>query len=443
MKSLILRHLIHLYLLDIIPSKIRGIIFKSKFNRQLKWVAKEIPYYEKLKLDKINLEAFPIINKSIWIENYSELNNLNLHYNDLYAEAKKQEISRDFNGLFRGHTIGLSSGTSGKPGIILVSKNERAIWVATVLKNIIGLKLKKRKVAFFLRSNSTLYESVKSKLLEFSYFDLSLPLEQLKLQLLEYKPDIIVAPSTVLNKILENHDSVSLNNLEQIIAVAEVFDDLTKNALKNQFPKVQLSEVYQATEGLLAYSCKLGNIHFNSNQIHAEFEDLPLVNKSEILPKDVFRKQLIITDFTRKAQPLIRYRMGDIVQIRKNICPCGNTNTWIHIIEGRQEDQLQFRNKAGDSIWLFPDSVRQWIIQSSQNVKDFCVIQLTNKSVEIQLNIVESEFEIVKQFIQHKFDEFSQINELESLSLIFNNSEINHPLNRKNSRVINKTRNGI
>jgi len=234
MKILILRHLIYLYLLDIIPSKIRGIIIKSKFNRQLKWVAKDIPFYEKLKLDRISLEAFPIINKSIWIENYSELNNLNLHYNDLYAEAKKQEISRDFNGLYLGYTIGLSSGTSGKPGIILVSKNERAIWVATILKNIIGLKFKKRKVAFFLRSNSTLYESVKSKLLEFSYFDLSLPLEQLKLQLLEYKPEIIVAPSTVLNKILENHDSVSLNNLEQIIAVAEVFDDLTKNALKKE-----------------------------------------------------------------------------------------------------------------------------------------------------------------------------------------------------------------
>ena len=443
MKILILRHLIHLYLLDIIPSKIRGIIIKSKFNRQLKWVAKEIPYYKKLKLDKITLEAFPIINKSIWIENYSELNNLNLHYNDLYVEAKKQEISRVFNGLYRGYTIGLSSGTSGKPGIILVSKNERAIWVATILKNIIGLKLKKRKVAFFLRSNSTLYESVKSKLLEFSYFDLSLPLESLKLQLLEYKPDIIVAPSTVLNKILENHDSKSLNNLEQIIAVAEVFDDLTKNALKNQFPKVQLSEVYQATEGLLAYTCKMGNMHFNSNQIHAEFEDLPMANENESLPNDVLRKQLIITDFTRKSQPLIRYRMGDIVQISQNSCPCGSLNTRIYKIEGRQEDCLQFDNKVGDSIFLFPDSLRQWIIQSSQNLIDFYVTQLDNRTVQIQLNIVESEFEMVKQFIQHKFDEFSLVNGLEAILLIFNNSEINHPLNSKNSRVLNKTRNGI
>lgn len=443
MKILILRHLIHLYLLDIIPSKIRKILILSKLNGHLKWVVKEIPFYEKLKLHKISLEAFPIINKSIWIDNYSELNNLNLHYNNLYNEAKKQEISRDFNGLYQGYTIGLSSGTSGKPGIILVSKNERAIWVATILKNIIGLKFKKRKVAFFLRSNSTLYEAVKSKLLEFSYFDLSLPLDQLKQQLLEYKPEIIVAPSTVLNKILENQDSVSLNSLEQIIAVAEVFDDLTKNALKNQFPKVQLSEVYQATEGLLAYTCKLGNMHFNSNQIHAEFEDLPLANDRETLPNNVLRKQLIITDFTRKAQPLIRYRMGDIVQISQNICPCGSLNTMIYKIEGRQEDCLHFNNKMGDSIWLFPDSVRQWIIQSSQNVIDFYVTQLDNKTVQVQLNIVESEFEIVKPFIQRKFEEFSQVNGLESITIIYNNSEIYHPLNSKNSRVLNKTKNGI
>ena len=87
--------------------------------------------------------------------------------------------------------------------------------------------------------------------------------------------------------------------------------------------------------------------------------------------------------------------------------------------------------------------MRQWIIQSSQNVIDFYVTQLDNKTVQIQLNILESEFEMVKVFIQHKFDEFSQVNGLEPISLMFNNSEINHPLNSKNSRVINKTRNGI
>jgi len=112
-------------------------------------------------------------------------------------------------------------------------------------------------------------------------------------------------------------------------------------------------------------------MHLNSNQIHAEFEDLPQAYEGESLPNDVLRKQLIITDFTRKAQPLIRYRMGDIVQISQNLCPCGSLNTRIYKIEGRQEDCLLFNNKLDDSIYLFPDIVRQWIIQSSDNVIDF------------------------------------------------------------------------
>ena len=61
------------------------------------------------------------------------------------------------NSMIGDITVGLSSGTSGNRGIFLVSEDERAEWVASVLVRVIGLSLKQRKVAFFLRANSELY----------------------------------------------------------------------------------------------------------------------------------------------------------------------------------------------------------------------------------------------------------------------------------------------
>ncbi len=54
------------------------------------------------------------------------------------------------------------------------------------------------KIAFFLRANSNLYTTLSSRRIEFRYFDL---LEEMKghaAALEEFRPDILVAPATVL-----------------------------------------------------------------------------------------------------------------------------------------------------------------------------------------------------------------------------------------------------
>lgn len=46
----------------------------------------------------------------------------------------------------------------------------------------------------------------------------------------------------------------------------------------------------------------------------------------------------MVTDLERKAQPIIRYRLNDILVERKEPCGCGSPFLALEKIEGREDD---------------------------------------------------------------------------------------------------------
>lgn len=370
----------------LLPPAIKKFRKKSKLTHQLKRVSQELDFFSSYspKVNPHELKSFPIIDKHTWLANFSGLNSKGFTYDFLYQSAKNQESNRNFSDTLQGYTIGLSSGTTGNPGIILASESDRATWVATVLKKIVGLTWRKRKLAFFLRANSSLYQSVNSRILEFRYFDLSRPMDQLLTELASYQPSIIVAPATVLEYIAMNGTSSSDKKPEQLISVAEVLDAPTRNLLYEKFPGIQISEVYQATEGLLGFTCKKGKMHLNEDQVH--FEYIPFQENEEKAKTRTSRiVQIIITDFTRETMPMIRYKMEDLLELEEHPCSCGNKNTVVKRIIGRKEDCLRFKNDQGKTIWLFPDLIRQWIIRADSGIQNFRVTQTEDYMLELEL----------------------------------------------------------
>ena len=118
-------------------------------------------FYKPFTQKKSGFDAFPIINKAIFMANFDSINTVNIELEEALAVAIKSEENRDFSPTIKGITAGLSSGTSGNRGVFLASEKERAYWVALVLDRVLGFSLKKRSIAFFLRANSNLYDSVK------------------------------------------------------------------------------------------------------------------------------------------------------------------------------------------------------------------------------------------------------------------------------------------
>lgn len=323
-------------------------------------------------------EQLPLLDKNVLMQNFSALNTAGIDFNTAYEIAIRAEQSRDFNPTLRKYTVGLSSGTSGNRGLFLVSENERLAWAGAILAKMLPQTLfSKQRIAFFLRANSNIYTTLNRGFIQFNFYDL---LEDVELQikkLNQFQPSILVAPPSML-RILA--DAQKKNKLAitpiKIISVAEVLEPIDKSYIEKQFKQI-VHQIYQATEGLLAATCKLGTLHLN--------EDIILVEKEYI---DAEKRKFIpiITDLYRSTQPIIRYRLNDVLTERKEACACGSLYTALEQIDGRCDD-LFFMESIKDSKLkpVFPDFIRRALITSSPNISEYIVIQKNTKSLEINL----------------------------------------------------------
>ncbi len=357
-----------------------------------------------------DLSDYPIFDKQKFMELFNQINTVNIQKANALEVAQKSEESRDFSSELNGVTIGLSSGTSGNRGLFLASQSERAKWVAAVLDRVLGFKMKKRKIAFFLRANSNLYESVKSNLLEFKFFDLMDPFDQLIANLLKEKPNIIVAPPSVLIEIMENVQYQDLDfSPEKIIAVAEVLYPEDQARLETYWNQT-IHQVYQCTEGFLASTCSKGKLHLN--------EDWLIIEKNYL---DAEKKKYhpIITDLERFSQPVIRYELNDI--LHEGNCSCGNPSSVIEMIEGRADDILRFVDSSGQEKMIFPDFLRRNIISSDERITDYLITQESSDRVGLYVNgdseLYTKAKASITEFLKKKEIENVSIHELEKKPL--------------------------
>ncbi len=314
--------------------------------------------------NSLELKNYPIINKKTFMENFNSINSLQITQEEAFEIALNAEKSRDFSSKLKNITVGLSSGTTGNRGIFLVSEDESALWAGYILKRMLPKPLlQKHKIAFFLRSNSNLYESVNSSLISFSFYDLIIPLENHIKKLNDTKPTILIAPAQVLKLLALNKD-LNINPIK-IISVAEVLEEDDKQIVEKRF-SLKVHQVYQCTEGFLAHTCKEGNLHLN--------EDIVYIEKDWINEKSG-RFSPIITDFNRKSQPIIRYKLDDILILEKESCPCGCIFTRIKKIEGRCDDILKMQTVENQDYLLFPDFVRNAIISANTSLEEYLVIK--------------------------------------------------------------------
>jgi putative adenylate-forming enzyme len=313
--------------------------------------------------------AEKIISKKIMMDHFSTFNTKQISKELAFKLALDAEQSRDFRAMLNGVTVGLSSGTSGNRGLFLVSESERLAWCGNILAKMLPkAPWRRQKIALFLRANSTLYEAVNSKTLSFVYFDLLEDPITLRKKLNAFAPDVLVAPPSMLLMLIGSCKPT------RVISVAEVLSPIDEKRLESGFQQ-KIFQIYQCTEGFLGFTCSHGTLHLN--------EDLLIIEKEYI---DDLRFIPIITDLFRKTQPIIRYRLDDILVEKKIPCPCGCIFQPLERIEGRCDDLLYVALQDGGSKPLFPDFVIRKIVAISEEIEEFEIVQTRLNRWEIYLN---------------------------------------------------------
>lgn len=307
---------------------------------------------------------WPIMDKALMMAHFDEMNTGGLTAADVMACALKSENDRNFSPTVGRYSVGLSSGTSGRRGIFAVSPQEQALWAGAMLAKMLpdGLFAGER-VALFLRADNNLYQSVNSRWLSLGFYDLFEPFDALLRRLEAESPSIIVAPAQVLRALALAVQAGALKIApKKVISVAEVLDAQDSALLKSIFPDV--GEVYQATEGFLAATCSHGVLHLNEAFIHVEKEWL-----------DARRFVPVITDFTRTTQPIVRYRLDDVLTVRDTPCACGDPSLALAHIEGRQDDQLLLPDGQGGERVIFGDLCNRALARVLPFTADYRLIQ--------------------------------------------------------------------
>jgi putative adenylate-forming enzyme len=306
------------------------------------------------------------ISKKIMMDHFSTFNTKKIDKEEAFKLALAAEQTRNFDPMMNGVTVGLSSGTSGNRGLFLVSESERLAWCGNMLaKTLPKAPWKRQKIALFLRANSTLYETVSSRTLSFVYFDLLEDPLALRQKLQMFAPDVLVAPPSMLLMLIGSCQP------KRVISVAEVLSFADEKKLESGFQQ-KIFQIYQCTEGFLGFTCSHGTLHIN--------EDLLIVEKEYI---DDVRFVPVITDLFRKTQPIIRYRLDDVLVEKKTPCPCGCVFLSLERIEGRCDDLLHVALPNGGTKPLFPDFVSRKIIAASEKIDEYEIIQTSLNRWEI------------------------------------------------------------
>lgn len=391
------------------------------------------PFYREPASAGAPLSSYPLMNKAAMMESFSRINTVGITTEEAFAIAIRAETSRDFAPDWNGISIGLSSGTSGNRGIFLASEKERALWVAAVLHRVIGFSLRKRRVAFFLRANNNLYESVNSSLLQFRFYDILFPVDNHLVKLQEQQPHILVAQPSVLLLLAK---AVEENKLHvapaKIISVAEVLEPVDRRYLERVF-KQTIHQVYQATEGFLATTCKNGTLHFN--------EDTLLIEK-KYADEAQTRFYPVITDLFRESQPVVRYELNDLIIEKKN-CSCGSPFLAIEAIEGRSDDVFRFTDRNGKEAIIFPDFIRRAVMLASEHISAYEVVQSGLTEISIFLKISDGELSTVSGQTINNIVSLLQHYQVENVRVVFRDDFPEEERGKKRRRVRNASQKPI
>ena len=329
---------------------------RRRLRRLLRRVSRTVPRYAAVR--DLRLSALPILDKAQRMDHFEAGNAPGLGLERALRTALEAERSRDFSAQIDGVTVGLSSGTSGSRGVFLVSAAERAEWAVTVLARLLPGALLRRvaspwrpplRIGFVLRASSRLYESLASRRIRFRFVDLVASFERVREELCAFRPDVLVAPASVLRELARHEHRPS--GVSLLVSVAEPLAGEERLEVERAFG-APCRRVYQASEGLIGIDCERGRMHLLEEQLLVE--RLPVAGSHD-------RFQPVLTDLRRLTQPHIRVRLDDVLRADPSgRCPCGRPSAVLAEVEGRADEVLWLERAVGEGTApVFPDVLRR------------------------------------------------------------------------------------
>jgi putative adenylate-forming enzyme len=311
--------------------------------------------------------GLPVMDKAALMANFAQCN-----LGSFSADTVRQTLLEGRTGA-QGFHFGQSTGTSGNRGYYVISETERFVWLGTIIaKTLPDALWRRHRVAIALPGMSSLYRSASSgSRISLAFFDTAEGMAAWEDALVRFDPDTIVASPKVLRHLAERGKLPA----HRIFSGAEVLDPLDRVVIEAATGRT-VREIYMATEGLFGVSCPHGALHLAEDVVHFEWEDAPGQGALKVP---------IVTDFTRAAQAMVRYRMNDLLELSDAPCPCGSAFQRVTAVHGRADDIFLLVGTNGALVTVTPDVVRNTIVDAHRGIIDFRAVQTGPATIKITL----------------------------------------------------------
>ncbi|NGM45563.1 CoF synthetase [Rhodobacter sp. SGA-6-6] len=343
------------------PGLSRAAFEAAQAKALTRWLTRDLPRVAAYAGAPPRLQDLPVTDKATLMAGFHRYNRPGLT-----AEAAWQALAT--GAMPRGLTVGCSTGTSGNHGLFVISEAERFRWLGAILaKTIPDLLARPQRVAVVLPRDTRLYHSARRlPWLSLRFFDVTEGPEIWRAELETYAPTVLLAPPRLLRHFAEEGFRLSP---VRIFAAAETLDPPDRPVIEGHFG-LRLDQIYMATEGLFAVTCRYGGLHLAEDSVVFEYEP---AGNGLVAP--------LVTCFRRETQIMARYRMNDLLRLADSPCPCGSPLRHVAEIVGRMDDC--FRLPGGRLIT--PDVLRNAVLNASRAITDFRLIQLSPTEAELIL----------------------------------------------------------
>lgn len=325
------------------------------------WLARDVPKVAAYPVAPHGLQDLPVTDKSTLMADFHR-------YNRAGITADQGWQAVDLGQTLQGMTIGCSTGTSGNRGLFVISETERFRWLGSILaKTMADLLTRPQRVAIVLPRDTRLYHSARRlPWLSLRFFDVTAGPDRWRAELEALAPTVVLAPPRILRHFAESGFRLAPR---RIFAAAETLDPPDRPLIEGHFG-LPLDQIYMATEGLFATTCRHGGLHLAEDSIFFEFEP---AGGGLVTP--------LVTAFRRGTQIMARYRMNDLLRLADAPCPCGSPLRHVTEIVGRMDDCFHLPGGG----MLTPDTLRNAVLGASRNITDFRLIQSTPDRLELIL----------------------------------------------------------
>lgn len=167
--------------------------------------------------------------------------------------------------------------------------------------------------------------------------------------------------------------------LRLIETVGELLHDNQRQLIQSLFQVPPANQYASREVWGIGFECPHGQMHLLTENTYVE------ILRLDGQPAAIGEKgEVVVTGLNNRAQPFIRYRLGDIGVIYDEPCPCGNPNPSIRLTGGRVSEKIWgMEDRVGTLV--FDSVVRAMCQRGLDNILQYRVVQRTANRFEAQV----------------------------------------------------------